>query len=43
MAAHERELAAIIGRHVDLREPEELSRYFRQQVLDTAAVLYERA
>ena len=28
------------GRKVDLRTPEELSRYFRQEVLDTAEVQY---
>ena len=28
------------GRKVDLRTPEDLSRYFRQQVLDTAQVQY---
>ena len=30
------------GRKVDLRTPEDLSRYFRQDVLDTAEVQYER-
>ena len=29
------------GRKVDLRTPEDLSRYFRQSVLDTAEVQYE--
>ena len=29
------------GRKVDLRTPEDLSRYFRQGVLDTAEVQYE--
>ena len=28
------------GRKVDLRTPEDLSRYFRQEVLDTAEVQY---
>ena len=36
----EMELSSIMGRNVDLREPEELSRYFRQQVLETALPLY---
>ena len=39
----EMELGDILGRRVDLRTPEELSRYFRQEVLDRAEVLYERA
>jgi hypothetical protein len=42
MATIEMELAALIGHKVDLREPEELSRYFRQRVLDTAIVCYEQ-
>jgi predicted nucleotidyltransferase len=37
------ELSALLGRAVDLNTPAFLSRYFRQQVLDTAQVLYERA
>lgn len=40
LAALELELGEIIGRRVDLRTPNDLSRYFRQQVLDTAEVLY---
>ena len=36
------ELEQIFGRRVDLREPEELSRYIRQRVLDVAIVCYER-
>jgi len=40
LAAMELELGEIMGRQVDLRTPNDLSRYFRQQVLDTAAVLY---
>lgn len=40
IAAMELELGEIVGRKVDLRTPDDLSRYFRQQVLDTAAVLY---
>ena len=42
MAQQEIELSALIGRKVDLRTPNELSRYFRQQVLDEAVTLYER-
>lgn len=43
MVTMEMELTDMIGRKVDLRTPQELSRYFRQKVLDTAEVLYERA
>jgi hypothetical protein len=39
----ERELSALLGgRRVDLRTPEDLSRYFRQQVLEKAEVRYAR-
>lgn len=34
------ELSNLIERKVDLRTPAELSRYFRQEVLDTAEVQY---
>lgn len=37
----ESELSDIIGRNVDLKTPKDLSPYFRQQVLDTAKVVYE--
>jgi uncharacterized protein len=37
----ENELTDIIGRKVDLRTPEELSRYFRNDVVKTAKVQYE--
>jgi uncharacterized protein len=41
IARMERELSALCGgRRVDLRTPEDLSRYFRQQVLDEAEVQY---
>lgn len=41
MAAMERELSALFGgREVDLRTPAGLSRYFRDEVLRTAAVEY---
>lgn len=36
----ERELTAMIGRQVDLRTPNDLSRYFRQSVLAEAEVQY---
>lgn len=39
----ERELLGILnGKKVDLRTPAELSRYFRQEVLDTALVQYDQ-
>jgi uncharacterized protein len=40
LAGMERELSEIVGRKVDLRTPADLSRYFRQEVLDTAEVQY---
>jgi len=41
MAALERELSAIIdGRKIDLRTPAELSKYFRDEILRSAAVQY---
>ena len=41
MARLERELSAVLGgRKVDLRTPEDLSRYFREDVLATAEVQY---
>jgi len=43
LARMERELSALLGgRKVDLRTPEDLSRYFRQQVLREAEVQYAR-
>ena len=42
LAGMEARLGAILGRSVDLRTPADLSRYFRQDVLDAAEVLYER-
>ena len=41
IARIERELAEIIGKKVDLRTPEELSRYFRDSVVREAQVKYE--
>lgn len=43
MARLESELAALIGRRVDLREAAELSRHFRAEVLTHARPLYESA
>ena len=44
LARMERELSAILaGRKVDLRTPQELSRYFRDEVLSTASVQYAEA
>ena len=41
IARYERELSAILGgRNVDLRTPEDLSHYFRQNVLGEAEVQY---
>jgi len=40
MAGLERELSALLGRKADLRTPEDLSRYFRQDVVDQAEVQY---
>ncbi|HYN41985.1 MAG TPA: nucleotidyltransferase family protein [Thermoanaerobaculia bacterium] len=41
MAAMERELSALLERRVDLRTPNELSGYFREDVLRQAEVCYE--
>ncbi len=43
IAQMERELSVLLGRQVDLRTPEDLSHYFRQQVLQEAIVQYEQA
>ncbi len=41
LARMERELSALLGgRKVDLRTPQELSRYFREEVLSSANVQY---
>ena len=43
LSAMERELSGLFGnRKVDLRTPEELSRYFRDRVVDGAETVYER-
>jgi len=36
----ERELSEIVGRKTDMRTPNDLSRYFREEVLNTAVVQY---
>ncbi len=43
VAAQEMELREIIGRKVDLRTAEDLSRYFRDKVVSTAEKIYERS
>ena len=44
MARMERELSSLFGeRKVDLRTPEDLSRYFRARVLNEAESVYERS
>lgn len=40
MVGMEEELSEIIGRRVDFRTPEDLSRYFRDQVVSQAEVQY---
>jgi len=40
LARIERELTAVIGRQVDVRTPNDLSRYFRQAVIEQAEVHY---
>ncbi len=41
IVALEDELSLLLGRAVDLRTPEELSRHWRQQVVDSAYVIHE--
>jgi predicted nucleotidyltransferase len=40
LAAMEIDLSGVIGRKADLRTPDELSRYFRQDVVDSAERVY---
>jgi len=40
LADMEFELSEMLGRKVDLRTPEDLSRYFREKVVESAEVLY---
>jgi uncharacterized protein len=42
MAAMQEELAALLGRSVDLLTPGALSPHFREQVLSSAETVYER-
>ena len=42
MAEMEIELTRMLGRKVDLRTPQELSSYFRQDGMQTAQLLYEQ-
>lgn len=39
----EAELSGILEKNVDFRTAEELSRHFRQEVLETAILVYEQA
>ncbi len=41
LAGIEIELTEMVGRKVDLRTPQELSRYFREQVVNAAEVQYD--
>ncbi len=40
IARMERELSILLGRKADLRTPEDLSRYFRSEVMEEAEVQY---
>src|SRR5436305_3152637 len=42
LAGMEMELSEVFGRKVDLRTPEDLSRYFRAEVVSSALPQYER-
>ena len=42
LAGIERELSEIFGRKADMRTPADLSRYFRDDVVRSAEVLYEK-
>jgi hypothetical protein len=42
MAHMENELSDLIGRKVDLRTPQDLSKYFRDKVVAEAEIIYER-
>jgi len=43
LAGMEIELSEIMGRKADMRTPAELSRYFRQRVIESAEVRYDVA
>ncbi len=38
----QKELSDMIGREIDLRTPQDLGRYFRDEVVETALVQYEQ-
>ncbi len=40
---HQEELSSILGRNVDLNTPQFISRYYRQEVLSDAEVVYGEA
>ncbi len=42
MSGQQIALSQIVGRPVDLRTPQDLSRYFRQEVIDGALLIYEK-
>lgn len=42
LSAMQIELSEILGRQADMRTPASLSRYFRQEVVDSAVVQYEQ-
>ena len=42
MAGQEISLSEIVGKRVDLRTTQDLSRYFRQEVVDSAMLIYEK-
>jgi len=42
LAGMQIELSEILGRNADLRTPAELSRYFRQEVIDSAELQYAK-
>jgi len=42
VAGMERRLSELIGRKVDLRTPQDLSRYFRDEVVAEAEIIYEK-
>lgn len=42
MARHMRDLSEIMGRTVDLATPNSLSRYIRQEILESARLIYKQ-
>ncbi len=43
LAGMEIELTELLGRKVDMRTPQDLSRYFRQEIIDMAELQYAEA